>query len=78
MVSDERIKRKLSLNFGVSCIVAENIADKNVLSENLSDIIGGWLAANKRRLFSFAILTGGIPLGEPGSTDFVKIVKIKN
>ncbi len=78
VVSDERIKRKLSLNFGVSCIVAENIADKNVFSENFTDIIGGWLSADKRRSFSFAVLTGGIPIGEPGSTDFVKIVKIKN
>ncbi len=78
VVPNERVKRKLSLNYGVTCIVMEGIADETI---NLKDVINltknRFANIGKNKSPNYAILTGGVPIGEPGSTDFIKIIKIK-
>jgi pyruvate kinase len=78
IVPNESVKRKLSLSFGVSCIVMENIEDKDIDLKDVIDLINGGLKNAGRKSPDYAILTGSVPIGEPGSTDFVKIVRLKD
>ena len=77
IVPDERIKRQLSLNFGVVSFVMRDIIKENVDIKNIIDFIN---KSEKMKYFKenfkYAVLSGGIPLGEPGSTDFVRIIKL--
>lgn len=78
IVPNERVKRRLSLNYGVTCIVMDGIADETI---NLKDVISltkdRFANIGKHKSPDYAILTGGVPIGEPGSTDFIKIIKIR-
>lgn len=76
VVPSDGAKRRLSLNFGVRAIVEENIAGNNVSIEDIIQSVKNNLKSNGRIRPSFAVLTGGIPIGKPGSTDFVKIVRL--
>ncbi len=76
IVPNEFVKRKLSLSYGVSCAVMKNIEDKDIDLKDVIDLINGGLKNAGHKSPDYAILTGGVPIGEPGSTDFVKIVKL--
>ena len=76
IVPNESVKRKLSLSYGVSCVVMKNIEDKDIDLKDVIDLISGELKNTGSKSPDYAILTGGVPIGEPGSTDFVKIVKL--
>ena len=77
IVPDEGVKRRLSLNFGVVSFVMRDIIKENVDIKNIIDFIN---KSEKMKYFKenfkYAVLSGGIPLGEPGSTDFVRIIKL--
>ncbi len=77
IVPDEGVKRRLSLNFGVVSFVMRDIIKENVDIKNVIDFIN---KSEKMKYFKenfkYAVLSGGIPLGEPGSTDFVRIIKL--
>ncbi len=77
IVPDEGVKRRLSLNFGVVSFVMRDIIKENVGIENVIDFIN---KSEKMKYFKenfkYAVLSGGIPLGEPGSTDFVRIIRL--
>jgi len=77
VVTDDIVKRRLSLNYGVVCIIMKNIKDENVDLKDIVDLIGSRLKNISRKPPDYLILTGGVPLGGPGSTDFVKIIKLK-
>ena len=82
-VPDISVKRRLALNQGVFSIVMEKIAEKNV---NIEEIIR-FIKDNNKKIrnkkfkfgnnFKYAIITGGLPLGELGSTDFVRIIDLR-
>ncbi len=82
IVPDLSVKRRLTLNFGVISLVMEKIAEKHVqIKEIIEFIIGnsGKIKNKKFKLssnFRYAIITGGLPLGDPGSTDFVRIIDL--
>jgi pyruvate kinase len=78
VVPNEFVKRKLSLSYGVSCAVIKNIDGKDIDLKDVIDLINGGLKNAGRKSPNYAILTGGVPIGEPGSTDFVKIVKLSS
>lgn len=84
VVPNYNILRKLALNSNVTSVVApfvfSNTANKsNAIDEiKIGDIVklirdNGILS----RPFGHLIFCGGIPLGEPGTTDFIRIVKLK-
>ena len=77
IVPNEFVKRKLSLSYGVSCAVMKNIEDKDIDLKDVIDLINGGLKNAGSKSPDYAILTGGVPIGEPGSTDFVKIVRLR-
>ncbi|MGC8555170.1 MAG: pyruvate kinase [Candidatus Acidulodesulfobacterium sp.] len=76
VVPDDSAKRRLSLNYGVSCITMKNITDKNIDLQDVIDLIKYEIKKSGHKCPDYAVLTGGVPIGEPGSTDFVKIVKL--
>jgi len=76
IVPDESVKRKLSLSYGVSCTVMKNTEFQNIDLKDVVDLISAGLRIAGHKCFDYVILTGGVPLGEPGSTDFVKIIKL--
>ena len=76
VVPDDSAKRRLSLNYGVSCITMKNITDKNIDLQDVIDLIKDEIKKSGHKSPDYAVITGGIPIGEPGSTDFVKIVKL--
>ena len=77
IVPDEFVKRKLSLNYGVSCAVMKNIKYQDIDLKDAVDLINEGLKSAGHKCPDYAILTGGVPIGEPGSTDFVKIIKLR-
>ncbi len=76
IVPNESVKRRLSLNYGILCTVMRNIDDKNIDLKDVIGLINSAIKDSRRKSIDYAILTGGVPIGEPGSTDFVKIVKL--
>jgi pyruvate kinase len=74
LVPNDIVKRRLSLNYGVACIVMKNIKDENIDLKDAIDLIGSRFKSAGSKTPDYLIMTGGIPLGEPGSTDFVKII----
>lgn len=74
IVSDSRVKRRLALNYGVESFVMENIVSGDIDIKDVTNFIKQKIKFNKK--YYSAVLTGGVPLGEPGSTDFVKIVRL--
>ncbi|RZV38179.1 MAG: pyruvate kinase [Candidatus Acidulodesulfobacterium acidiphilum] len=76
VVPDDSAKRRLSLNYGVSCITMKNITDKNIDLQDVIDLIKNEIKKSGHKCPDYAVITGGVPIGEPGSTDFVKIVKL--
>jgi pyruvate kinase len=77
IVPDDSAKRRLSLNYGVSCITMKNITDKNIDLQDVIDLIKNEIKKSGHKCPDYAVLTGGVPIGEPGSTDFVKIIKLR-
>ena len=77
VVPDDSAKRTLSLNYGVSCITMKNIADKNIDLQDVIDLIKYEIKKSGHKCPDYAVLTGGVPIGEPGSTDFIKIIKLR-
>ena len=76
IVPDDYAKRRLSLNYGVSCITMKNITDKNIDLQDVIDLIKYEIKKSGHKSPDYAVITGGVPIGEPGSTDFVKIIKL--
>lgn len=76
LVPNDIVQRRLSLNYGVSCIIMKNVKDENIDLKDAIDLIVSRLKDTGRKSPDYIILTGGVPLGEPGSTDFIKIVKL--
>ncbi|MHB1680110.1 MAG: pyruvate kinase [bacterium] len=82
IVPDLSVKRRLALNSGVISLVMEKIAEKNVQIKEIIEFIKGNNGKIKNKKFKlssnfrYAIITGGLPLGEPGSTDFVRIIDL--
>jgi pyruvate kinase len=83
VVPDLSVKRRLALNSGVFSIVMEKIAEKNVKIEDIIKFIKDNYKKIRNKKFKsdnnsrYAIITGGLPLGEPGSTDFVRIIDLQ-
>ncbi|MHB1645357.1 MAG: pyruvate kinase [Candidatus Acididesulfobacter diazotrophicus] len=91
IVPDLSVKRRLALNFGVISLVMEKIAEKNVQIEDIVKFIkddNSYKIKNNKKNnqfrftsnfseFKYAIITGGLPIGEPGSTDFVRIIDLR-
>ena len=83
VVPDLAVKRRLALNSGVFSIVMEEIAEKNVKIENIIKFIKDNYKKIRNKKFKadnnfrYAIITGGLPLGEPGSTDFARIIDLQ-
>ncbi len=76
IVPDDSAKRRLSLNYGVSCITMKNITDKNIDLQDVIDLIKYEIKKSGHKSPDYAVITGGVPIGEPGSTDFVKIIRL--
>jgi pyruvate kinase len=83
VVPDLSVKRRLALNSGVFSIVMKEIAEKNVKIEDIIKFIKDNYKKIRNKKFKadnnfrYAIITGGLPLGEPGSTDFARIIDLQ-
>ena len=83
VVPDLSAKRRLALNSGVFSIVMKEIAEKNVKIEDIIKFIKDNYKKIRNKKFKadnnfrYAIITGGLPLGEPGSTDFARIIDLQ-